>query len=259
MSSIFAENPLRATANQIILKFATESPPLDLIAIPNENNESSEAAAEEHPLTVPGPVPTWDKFLAQVVFHPAVANALTQAAAGNIKLKIREDEIRYSVADFSSDANNANSATSPLTSGFSNRFDRKLYDSLIALVKAREDASKSRREHDKIMATRDPPTPPVEEHDENNNNNGREIQYDEDGNEIEPDEDYGNNNNNQETAAAPARPRKTRAQRKEEEKQRKEDKKRQHEVEVKEHLVSCMEQKLRYALCATAISVTVAP
>lgn len=275
--SIFAPNPIRATANQIILQFTTEAPPLDLIKIPNlveevaaQNEESTEQQQQQvaaAPTYSPGPAPTWSDFLQLVAAHPAVSNA---CKAGG--LKIQENEIRYSIADFSSAASSSAANSTNTTTGFSNRFDSKLYDSFIALLNARDDAAKSREEHDKIMLTREPPTPPVEEHDDdenNNNNHGgggyRETQYDEDGNEIEVDEDENNNNNNQNggdanaTAAPPPRPRKTRAQRKEEEKQRKEDKKRQHEVEVKEYLVACLEQKLRYALCATAISVSLAP
>lgn len=205
--------------------------------------------------------PTFDSFLQLISQHPAVSNliiASSQKQKGTTAtlLSIKRDDIRYAVEPLAPSA----------TSGYSNRFDQRLYDNFIALIKAREDAEKSREEHDKIMATRPPPTPPPEEEHQQDEDGyqQREIQYDEDGNEIEvdEDEDENQNQNNQQqesSSAPPPRPRKNRAQRREEEKQRKEDKKREFEVEQKEHLVACLEQKLANAVCAAAIRVVIAP
>lgn len=320
-TDLFALNPIRATENEVFLRFTTN--PIDFIKAPKQKeafiiegaqqvvvettttNEEGEEVDSDAPISDDGtqpdtPVgnparksfrhpkdddeeddkknhgaggsggsltvaiaPTFDAFVELVSQHPAVSNLIFASQSktasnpsSSTSFKIKRDDIRYAVEPLAVSA----------TSGFSNRFDQRLYDNFISLIKAREDAEKSREEHDKIMATRPPPTPPVEENNDdeyahNNNNNGREIQYDEDGNEIEPDEDDDNNHHESSGAApvVPSRPRKTRAQRKEEEKQRKEDKKREFEVEQKEHLVACMEQKLANALCAAAIRVVVSP
>lgn len=242
--SIFAAHADRATGGQIVVSFAAGVTPLSVI--------------EEHGID------QWPAFLAAVSAHPAVVSA-AQATG----MSVSPSDIRYAVGHTLNPHGFSGGVAPP--AGFSNRFDEKLFASFLALIAARKEAKKAREEHEEIMATRPPPTPPPEEN--HGGNDGAGGDYDDDNNQPgdgddgHQDDDDNNDASNNNAAAASAtaapapapRPRKTRAQRKAEEQQKKDDAKRLYEVEVKEHKVACLEQKLASALEADAVRVSLAP
>lgn len=215
VEAVFGSNALRASGAHLVLPLLRQ--PVELI--------------EE------GGVVSFSDLLGLVAAHPAVVDACR--ASGT---HVDAADIRYAVGYSAASHRN----------NFSNRFDAKLFQSFVTLVESRKAASEARAEHDAIMATRPPPTPPPEEY---NPSDGRDDNGDDAAGAEDGEDDEQPHQHQHEASAPPPRPRKTRAQRRAEEQQKKDDAKRRYEVEVKEHAVKCLEQKLANAMCADAIRV----